>query len=501
MRFNELIGYYTYRSFLNKVDGQPDDLLWGQGELLILISEDGNISGTLSFPHDPMSENKEIMDISGRITSWAKLSMRFIGKGRDKSSISEFEYEYDCQMSNEWDYAEPKQVVSLVGTVRRNKDHGQAKAGVTASFIAVKREFTEPKDVKGVALIPEALNMLAERNHRLRHTVWHTIRGQWNSPKMTDEDREKLKKLDWYLSDPPRNSDGSLNLKNGAGEDFLYMHRRMIKMVNNIYDKMGVERPKSWNELPSPDTPQFAYKEVPNPNNPDLITFSYDAENSGVMIPPPNKQFMEQLSNISFFDFNKTSRGFRGLMQNMSRNLRNSRVVSQLSLAAYGNLIEYTVHNWMHMRWASISRNPQTNQPEVRDAYDIDKKWDDVKYDYLGDFHSSHVNPIFWKLHGWVDDCIDFWYDVHSKAHPNEVKRKTHRGIEWFEKGNWVIKEDPFDWPGAGHHHHDPNEEKVLIEVMKLLEEVDSRESFKKSDERLTRSNLPTFARFENEIE
>ena len=134
---------------------------------------------------------------------------------------------------------------------------------------------------------------------------------------------------------------------------------------------------------------------------------------------------------------------------------------------------------------------------------DIDKKWDDEKYDYLGDFHSSHVNPIFWKLHGWVDDCIEFWYDVHIKAHPNEVKRKTHRGIEWFEKGNWVIKEDPFDWPGAEHHHHhhDPDEEKVLTEVMKLLEEIDSRESFKTLDEKLTRSNLPTFAKFEGKIE
>jgi len=32
-----------------------------------------------------------------------------------------------------------------------------------------------------------------------------------------------------------------------------------------------------------------------------------------------------------------------------------------------------------------------------RGDYDIDPKWDAVDYDYLGDFRSSHVKPVFWK--------------------------------------------------------------------------------------------------------
>ncbi len=72
--------------------------------------------------------------------------------------------------------------------------------------------------------------MLASRHHRLRHTVWHTLRADWFGSKMTDKDRDYLKSLRWGLDDPPFNPNGTLNLANGAGVDFLFMHRHMISM-------------------------------------------------------------------------------------------------------------------------------------------------------------------------------------------------------------------------------------------------------------------------------
>lgn len=507
MNINDLIGYFTYRSFLNNPDGSPNDILFGQGELLLFISDEGIISGTLSFPYEQLSIRKEFMDLQGTIYSWKPLSLHFTGKGRKNSSIEDFEYEYDCSVNHPWDTSSPVQTLSLVGTVRRNKDHGQSKAGLTASFIATQRNFVEPREIQGISLIPETLSMLAGRKHRLIHNVWHTVRGMWNS--LTDQDKEELRKFDWFLTDPPRNKDGTLNLSNGAGEDFLYMHRRMIKMVNDIYDKKGVDRPKSWKTLPSPFTPQFYYKEVASPNDPFKITYELDLENSGQMIPPATTSFMEQMTDPenpspaaeAFLYFNKTPRAYNNLMATLTRNLRDTRVVSQLSLAAYGNLIEFTVHNWMHMRWAGISVNPDTGKPEVRNAFDISKHWDIPTYDYLGDFHSSHANPIFWKLHGWVDDCIEFWFNTQETVRAGKIKRKVVRGIDWFEKGDWVVKDNPFDWPGAEHHdhgHHPDNEIENLEKVMRILKEINDRD--KVFITAVGERNIPSFVLFNFDI-
>ncbi len=481
----EAIGYYTYRSFLSHPFGTPNEILWGEGELFLLISDEGVVTGTLAFPAEAGANQKEVMDLSGSVTFWEVLSLRFIGKGRAGSAISDFEYEYDCRITHEWDSATPPQRLCLVGTVRRNKDHGQAKAGATASFVAVKRDFVEPRTIPGVALIPEAVSMLAERAHRLRHTVWHTLRGDWHSPKMTDLDRSRLQSLGWYLSDPPFHLDGSLDIANGAGEDFFYMHRRMIRMLHNVYDAARKPRPTSWIELPDPGAAQYVYMEMPDTKNPELKVFILDPEHSGVMVPPPTQEFLEQVGGVPFFRFNKTSRGLTNLMRNLASNLRNPRVLSQLSLGAYGNLVEFTVHNWMHMRWASLSRNPDTGASEVRDDYDITARWDVPTNDYLGDFHSSHVNPLFWKLHGWVDDCIGAWFAAHEAAHPSQVRPQEVRGIPWFAQGSWVIKADPFDWPGAGVSHdsgghhggHHVNEVTTLEQVMAILKEVKDRPS------------------------
>jgi hypothetical protein len=507
---DDVIGYYTYRSFLNRPVGEPNDILWGEGELFLLISDEGNVTGTLAFPAEAGGGQKDFMDLTGTVTAWDKLAFRVVGIGREGSAIAEYEYEYDCRIPHEWDSASPPQRTSLVGTVRRNKDHGTAKAGATASFIAVQRDFVEPRTVLGVALIPEAVAMLSDRVHRLRHTVWHTVRGDWQSTKMTAADREKFKKLGWYLTDPPFKPDGrTLDLTNGAGEDFLYMHRRMIRMVNDMYDAAKKPRPIGWTQLPPANAPQFSYKEAPDPTNPAVKTYVYDSDNSGVMVPPPTAAFLEQLrdptGNINpFWRFNKTARGLSNLMRNVATNLRNPRVLSQLTLGAYGNLIEFTVHNWMHMRWATISRNPETGLPAVRGDYDIDKKWDGAPHDWLGDFHSSHVNPIFWKLHGWVDGCIGVWEAAHNASHPGQLRPKEVRGIPWYATGSWVLKADPFDWPGAGSSHEHGgdggHEQQTLEQVMALLKEINDRPEPTAAVEDAVRARpeqrLPGFARF-----
>ena len=62
-----------------------------------------------------------------------------------------------------------------------------------------------------------------------------------------------------------------------------------------------------------------------------------------------------------------------------------------MTLGQLGSKLEYTIHNAMHLRWAS---DPAVFRPSVfpTNAENIDLRWDDPTYDYLADTYSSHVN-------------------------------------------------------------------------------------------------------------
>ena len=136
----------------------------------------------------------------------------------------------------------------------------------------------------------------------------------------------------------------------------------------------------------------------------------------------------------------------------------------------------------MHMRWSSVPIdpdtgkppiNPQTGKPTGRGSFDFNKKWDNPKYDYLGDFYSSHVNPVFWRLHGWVDDRIEDWFNAHEASHPGEVERYEYKGVSWFRSGKWVQVSTPFYWPESHNHHHTGNDESAMENMLKVMEIIE----------------------------
>lgn len=486
MTNDDLTGYYTYRSLLN--NPQPIDdfnlVKFAEAEVFLYVDDDGSVRGSLSFPADPGTAEKSFMDFEdGKVISQNPFHLHFVARGRSGTAIASFVYEYDCTLSHEWDFSEPRQRVVLTGTVRRNEDHGQAKKGVTASFVAVKRDFVPPREIDGRALIPAAIAMLASRAHRLRHTVWHTVRGDWfrrndrGELVLNDDDRNYITALGWGLETPPFNQQGQLDLTNGAGEDFLFMHRRMIAMLKDVYQTQGKTPPAAWDRIPGPIVPQYNYQ--PQGSAPGII-YQYKPTDSGEMVPPGDSNVVAAFGEPT--RFLKSSRFFTGIMRNYQNYLRNPRFLSSLSLGALGNLLEFTIHNWMHMRWTEAPpRDPITDEFITREAYDVDEKWDVPTYDLLADFHSSHVNPIFWRLHGWVDNRIEDWFSAHELAIPGSVTRKTHKGIDWFEQGTWVIKNNPFDWPetrDGGHGHHGNNEQadiEIMLQVIERLKQADER--------------------------
>lgn len=83
------------------------------------------------------------MDVSGKVSAWSPAHVSFAGKGRPGSAIADFHYEYDGGVLRHWETG-INQRLTIAGTVLRAEDHGSgttlAKAGFTASFLAVKRD-------------------------------------------------------------------------------------------------------------------------------------------------------------------------------------------------------------------------------------------------------------------------------------------------------------------------------------------------------------------------
>jgi hypothetical protein len=494
IEYKELIGYYTYRSFIDNHLPVNDfnNIKFEEAELFLILHADGTITGTLSFPAESASSEKSFMDITGNVKNWSSpIILEFKAQGRSNTAIFDYLYEFSCSVTHSWEKG-IGQRLCLTGTVLRSQDHGTenqiAKAGVTTSFVAVKRDFPEPKEINGVKIIPNALSMLASKLHRLKHTVWHTIRRRRIWYILNEESKTKIRQLGWGLDRPPFDENNQLNLSNGAGEDFLFMHRKMIAMVQDEYKSQGVPYIESWKsippsfegeEFPKPedkyiDTHQFFYSEQEDPQNPGKKIYRLNISESGNMVPPPyvvpSPSKEDDLRFLRFIKFVKSPEYFRNVMMSLERLFKNNTFLATISLGALGNLLEFEIHNQMHMRWSSIPLDPESGEPSDRDPFDTDSKWDNPEYDYLGDFYSSHVNPLFWRLHGWVDDRIEDWYKAHEAIHAGEIERFEYQGIKWFKPGKWVMVSKPFYWPEHNHHHgNDQDEIDAMLKVLEII--------------------------------
>ncbi len=261
------------------------------------------------------------------------------------------------------------------------------------------------------ALPKPVIDAMADRAVRLHHLLWHTARDDWAI--MTPEQQEVLRHHGWEpprpsISAPPR----AIELENGSGEDFLFMHREMIAAVNDILAELGDPqhvRVEGWPTVPALEDSEYP---VPPPFDVPIGVLVTTEDIRGAKSPESFAQIRDWESK-----FTDPAR-LRGM-----------------SLGRLGALVEYTIHNTMHLRW---SAEMPGYRPD-KDYFNVDPRWDDAGYDWMADFYSSHVNPIFWKLHGWVDARIDDWMAA------NELTG----AVPWSF--------DP-PWSGpAGHHGHDPH--------------------------------------------
>lgn len=219
---------------------------------------------------------------------------------------------------------------------------------------------------------------LASPEMRWRHHYWHLVKNPRfaNTPSNL---RDALSNVGWKSP--------QLTGETGAGIDFLDMHRKMIARVNVMLTQAADPNwpsVKGWTNIPSDNSdPDWPVPDIP-----------------GSLSSPWN---WEQLQNVGGIGSSRNPQQITAMME-FASTVRNPDVLANpnLNIDVLGTAIEEQVHNWMHMFFAMT---PPVNSRSMG-----------VENDWLGQPFSSHINPYFWKLHGWIDDCIIAWEDVRGES-------------------------------------------------------------------------------------
>jgi hypothetical protein len=458
MSDNPFSGTWTYRSLHNKSEPVDsfDELRLAQAELTLLAVGPGLLSGRLSFGDDYLA-------MSGTLQDSDPPTVRLRATGVEGTATAGWIYDYVGYLAPSWPEGDAQRP-SIVGTVIRTAPHEPNRlAGQSYSFVAVSRD--RPADPYR---LPETVTAhFADRLHRLHHLVWHTLRNNWDNPlAISPAKRARIEELGWK---PPRPARQTLNgafkrpcITNGSGEDFLYFHREMVAQYHALMSEAG-QPPINWVEIPQPGNP------VPGNEVPPVWSI------------PEAPTLERRIAALKSDEF------YWSRMRWWDQQFKDPTYLATLTLGELGALLEFSVHNDMHMRWSALPRDPDTNAPLPlgRPNDDISTKWDNPRYDALLEFYSSHVHPVFWRLHGWIDDRIEDWYEAHERVHPGEVERERRGVVDWFKPGRWVQVSNAWMWPaqfsGGGHgghsnhggsHQVDPEERQRRIESMEQVHAV-----------------------------
>lgn len=328
-----------------------------------------------------------------------------------------------------------------------------------AAFLAKRRPFIQARE--RLPYDPELKAWLVSPGHRLYHQLWHAARDRWH--RLDEDRRQSLRGLGWQPGPLGRERDarGKRRHRNGSGEDFLFMHRKMLRRARSFQDL------PSWPSLPPPR---------PHIGHGIQAFVDYLENHDGYSVPPAWEAPGDDAFNQWLRDV-KSSEGYYGNFQLWEAQYQNPEYLGTLCLGELGSRIELGLHDWLHMCWASVCRDPNSQMPMIYDRRpdDFSERWFRADNDYLADAFSSHVNPVFWAFHGWIDDRIEDWFQAHEQAHPGQVRRAQVGGVSWFSPGEWVEVAEPWLGPaeagcgawGAG-NGGGGEEGDLDIETMKL---------------------------------
>lgn len=312
----------------------------------------------------------------------------------------------------------------------------------------------------------QLVETMASREHRLHHWLWHEVRNNWL---MYPEDvKQQIRDKGWEPPRPALNERRRPILDNDSGEDFLYMHRRMLIDASRLLAEVGdpsYPRVRVWTHLPDPADPDFP---VPPP-----------------WVDPTHDDDLDRQAAFDTLQRLKSDIFYEKRLVNWQRIFGDPAFLRGISLGELGTLIEQSIHAGMHMRWAAPPAGFRPD-PGPTEGLTIDKLWDDARYDFLGDTYSSHVNPVFWSLHGWVDDRVDdwkaangvygnaFWKGIWVGKFPGEDGSRAASPPARAPVGRLAGHEEPSAAPpgvhavlgGPGHHHPAGHEMEEVVSII-----------------------------------
>lgn len=295
---------------------------------------------------------------------------------------------------------------------------------------------------------------MARREYRMHQLLWHEIRRFWLQYPRDVQD--KIRELGWEPPRPARDETETPILTNNSGQDFFYMHRQLNERVNRILAEVGdpnYPQVEGWVQLPGPGDPNFP---VPPP------WFDPGAH-------PIRNRYVARI---------KTDVVFEKHFRFWERTFSDPVFLRSVSLGELGALVDFYLVDPVRRRWASApgATRPGSSpaQPEA-----ISTDWDDRGYDYLGDYYSMHVNPVYWQFFGWVNDRVEEW--------------KAANGVfgNDFWTGTWVGKmpdpqpaavQDLSSTPSAG---NGPDGSTEMEEIVKTIAGSGKMSSIRLDDPRL----------------
>ncbi|WP_220814883.1 pyoverdine maturation tyrosinase PvdP [Pseudomonas paralcaligenes] len=298
-------------------------------------------------------------------------------------------------------------------------------------FVAVRLPFVTARQLRPYT--PELEGWLISSGHRLFHQLWHASRDRWHH--LDEGRRQSLRGLGWQAGPlgQERDARGKRRHENGSGEDFLFMHRQMLNRARSMQSL------PSWPQLPAP-RPFIGH---------GVQAFAdYLANVDGTSVPPAWEIAGDDAFN-QWLLYIKSSEGYYNDFQAWEAQYRDPEYLSSLCLGELGSRIELGIHDWLHMRWSSLPRDPSSGLPTPygRGSSDFAGRWYGAGNHFLGDPFSSHVDPLFWAFHGWIDDRIEDWFSAHEGRHPGQVVRRSVNGESWFAPGRWVRITEPWLGP------------------------------------------------------
>jgi len=212
-------------------------------------------------------------------------------------------------------------------------------------FVAHKQPFPEAR--QRIGLNPSLLAWLISPEHRLFHQLWHATRDQWH--KLSEEKRDALRGIGWQPGPRGKERDarGKLKDRNGSGIDFFFMHRHMLGTARAMQDL------PSWSAFPEPQ---------PALERDRLGFLRYFDNHDGFALPPTwlapdDGDYTQWVSDI------KAAETYHSNFQVWESQYRDPRYLAKLTLGQLGSEMELGLHDWLHMRWASVPATPPTAPP------------------------------------------------------------------------------------------------------------------------------------------